>query len=282
MKPTVQQAELYLISSPSQREKKSRQLSRFFGEKDEEMGMDARSRWGITQIHQRVQNQMPIQPRWLRSWSVGHVHWSLPGLCCRFFTQFWAWFLPRSWVTTQRYGQQRVEVLQKKLRRGEAKNQTWISTDKGKSKECKTRLLSQLTTAPGAAVIKWCKMYLQFIIWYVGRFLFYDITLFRHPRWRSSATISDHEDKGSDGLSRWILVLCKNQGHSHIKLSSMRPDFLRTLRRINWHCHIPQNSAAINFSWFGGVGWCKLFWPPDDYENFLQNAAGTNFVGTSL
>lgn len=86
----------------------------------------------------------------------------------------------------------------------------------------------------------------------------------------SSATISDHEDKGSDGLSRWILVLCKNQGHSHIKLSSMRPDVLRTLRRINRHCHIPQNSAAINFSWFGGVGWCKLFWPPDDYENFLQ------------
>lgn len=132
----------------------------------------------------RAQNQMPLQPRWLRSWSVGHVHWSLPGLCCRFFTRFWAWSLPRSWVTTQRYGQQRVEVLQKKLRRGEAKIQTWISTDKGKSKECKTRLPSQLTTAPGAAVIKWCKMYLQFIIWYVGRFLFYDITVFPHSRWR--------------------------------------------------------------------------------------------------
>ena len=33
MKLTVQQAELHLISAPSQREKKSRQLSRFFGKK---------------------------------------------------------------------------------------------------------------------------------------------------------------------------------------------------------------------------------------------------------
>ena len=41
---------------------------------------------------------------------------------------------------TQRYGQRRVRVLQKKVRRGEAKNQTRISMDKGKSKECKTRL----------------------------------------------------------------------------------------------------------------------------------------------
>ena len=36
--------------------------------------------------------------------------------------------------------QRRVRVLQKTVRRGVAKNQTRISTDKGKSKECKTRL----------------------------------------------------------------------------------------------------------------------------------------------
>ena len=66
------------------REKKSGQLSRLFGEKGEETGMDAQSRWRITQIHQRVQNQMRIQRGRLRSWSVGHVHWSSPVLGSRF------------------------------------------------------------------------------------------------------------------------------------------------------------------------------------------------------
>ena len=67
------------------REKKSGQLSRLFGEKGKETGMDAQSRWRITQIHQRVQNQMRIQRGRLRSWSVGHVHWSSPVLGSRFF-----------------------------------------------------------------------------------------------------------------------------------------------------------------------------------------------------
>ena len=100
------------------REKKSGQLSRLFGEKGEETGMDAQSRWRITQIHQRVQNQMRIQRGQLRSWSVGHVHWSSPVLGSRFSTQFWAWILPRSWERTQRYGQRRVRVLQKKEGKG--------------------------------------------------------------------------------------------------------------------------------------------------------------------
>ena len=75
------------------REKKSGQSSRLFGEKGEEMGMDARSRRGITKIQQIVQNQMRIQRRGLRSWSVGHVHWSSPVLGCRFPTRLWAWIL---------------------------------------------------------------------------------------------------------------------------------------------------------------------------------------------
>ena len=93
------------------REKKSGQLSRLFGEKGEETGMDAQSRWRITQIHQRVQNQMRIQRGRLRSWSVRHVHWSSLVLGSRFSTQFWAWILPWSWERTQRYGQRRVRVL---------------------------------------------------------------------------------------------------------------------------------------------------------------------------
>ena len=75
------------------REKKSGQSSRLFGEKGKEMGMDARSRRGIAKIHQRVQNQMRIQRRGLRSWSVGHVHWSSPVLGCSFHTRLWAWIL---------------------------------------------------------------------------------------------------------------------------------------------------------------------------------------------